>query len=94
MHSLNKVIAYYLEELAAKFRADNSNVTEEQAIDILRVVAHEEVSKEGSCDFLNLSRSRFDEKIKLKKIPKGRKEKGWKELRWYKDELELCKNRK
>lgn len=94
MHSLNKVIAHYLEELAAKFRADNSNVTEEQAIDILRVVAHEEVSKEESCDFLNLRRSRFDDLVRERKIPKGRKEKGWKELRWYKDELELCKNRK
>ena len=94
MHSLNKVIAHYLEELAAKFRADNSNVTEEQAIDILRVVAHEEVSKEKSCDFLNLSRSRFDDLVRERKIPNGKKEKGWKELRWYKDELELCKNRK
>ena len=94
MHSLNKVVAHYLEELAAKFRADNTNVTEEQAIDILRVVAHEEVSKEESCDFLNLSRSRFDDLVRERKIPKGKKEKGWKELRWYKDELELCKNRK
>lgn len=59
MFGLNKLIVKYLRELADKFEADTTEVTESQAIDILRVIAHEAMSKEQACNFLNLSRSRY-----------------------------------
>ena len=93
MHSLNKLIAKYLRDIANRFDADTSEVTESQAIDILRVVAHEAISKEQACRFLNLSRSRFDDLVREGIIPKGIKVVGCKELKWYKDELELCKRK-
>jgi predicted DNA-binding transcriptional regulator AlpA len=92
MYSLNRLIVKYLKELIARFESDTTEVSESQAIDILRVIAHEAVSKEQACSFLNLSRSRFDELVREGRIPKGKKVVGYKELRWYKDELELCKN--
>ena len=36
---------------------------------------------------LNMSRSKFDTLVKEGKLPKGRKEGGFKELKWYVDEL-------
>lgn len=93
MFSLNKLIVKYLRELADKFEADTTEVTESQAIDILRVIAHEAMSKEQACNFLNLSRSRFDELVRTKVLPKGNKVVGLKELVWWKDELEFCKRK-
>ena len=93
MHSLNGLIAEYLRDTASKFEADTSEVTEAQAIDILKVVEHEAISKEQACRFLNLSRSRFDDLVREGRIPKGEKVTGWKELKWYKDNLELCKRK-
>ena len=64
-----------------------------EAIDILRIVAHEAMSKEQACNYLNLSRARFDDLVREKKIPRGRKRVGFKELYWWKDELDMCKRK-
>ena len=34
-----------------------------------------------------IGKSKFDELVRSGKIPKGRKIRGFKELRWYRDEL-------
>jgi predicted DNA-binding transcriptional regulator AlpA len=93
MDSLKDLIVKYLREVADKIEVGTSDVTSSQAIEILRVVAHESLSKEQACSYLNLSRSRFDDLVREKKLPKGRKEVVWKELRWYKDELDLAVRR-
>ena len=58
-------------------------------VKILSVIAHEPLTKEESCSYLNLSRSRFDDLVRLGTIPKGRKRRGTSTLYWYKDELDL-----
>ena len=93
MDSLKGLIIKYLRDVADKMEVGTSEVTSSQAIEILRVVAHESLSKEQACNYLNLSRSRFDDLVREKKLPKGRKEVGWKELRWYKDELDIAVRR-
>jgi excisionase family DNA binding protein len=60
-------------------------------MDILKAISHEPLSKEQACSYMNLSRSRFDELIREKKLPKGRKRRGFKELVFYKDELDRYK---
>ena len=90
MDSLKDLIIKYLRDVADKMEVGTSEVTSSQAIEILRVVAHESLSKEQACNYLNLSRSRFDDLVREKKLPKGRKEVGFKELKWYKDELDLA----
>lgn len=89
MAGIKNIIAKYLRETAEKFDNDTSEITEAEAIDILRVVAHEVLSKEQACQYLNLKRSQFDALIREKKISKGKKILGYKELRWYKDELDI-----
>ena len=86
--SLIQTIARLLRDTADKLDAGNSEMSESQAVDILAMLTHVPMSKSQACEYLNLSRSRFDDFVREKKIPKGRKSVGFKELSWYKDELD------
>lgn len=90
MNSFKDLVVKYLREVADKMDVGTSDISESQAIDILRVVAHEVMSKEQACKYLNLSRSRFDDLVREKKLPKGKKRTGFKELCWYQDELDIA----
>ena len=85
--SLKKLIARTLREIANKIDADTCELSEEQAMDIMSAISHEMLSKEEACDYLNLSRSRFDDLVREGKLPRGKKRRGFKELFFYKDEL-------
>lgn len=90
MSDFKSLVVKYMREVADKIEVGTSEITESEAIDILRIVAHEAMSKEQACGYLNLSRSRFDELIRERKLPKGKKRVGYKELVFYKDELDLA----
>lgn len=98
MFDFKKIIVKYLKEAADRIDAGTSEISESEAIDILRVIAHEAMSKEQACSYLNLSRARFDDLVRERKLPKGKKRTGFKELVFYKDELDFAlykmKNRK
>jgi predicted HTH domain antitoxin len=91
MFDFKKLVVKYLKEVAEKIDCGTSEITESQAIDVLRVIAHEAMSKEQACVYLNLSRSRFDDLVRERKIPRGQKRVGFKEKVWWKDELDMCK---
>lgn len=80
-----------LRNTADKIEAGNCEMTEEEAMEIMAVLSHEAMSKDQACTYLNLSRSRFDDLVREGKIPKGKKKRGFKELFWYKDQLDQCK---
>lgn len=80
-----------LRAAADRIDAGNSELTEEEAMDILSIVAHNALSKEQACEYVDLQKSQFDNLISLGKIPKGRKRRGHKELVWYADELDAAK---
>ena len=90
MFNLRKLIVKYLREVADKIDTGTSEITEDEAMDILKVVAHESLSKAQASSYLNLSRARFDDLIREKKLPKGKKRVGFKELVFYKDELDVA----
>lgn len=90
MFDFKQLVVKYMREVADRIDAGTSEVTESQAIDILRIVAHEAMSKAQACKYLNLSRARFDDLVREKKLPKGKKVTGYKELRFYKDELDIA----
>ena len=94
---MNQEVANLLgDELIAagkRFKAGNSHITEDQAMEILSVVSHQEMSREEVCDELNINNSKFYDLIALGKIPAGRKRKGFKELYWYKDEIRKAINK-
>lgn len=79
-----------LREAADKIDAGTCELSESEAMEIMSVLSHQAMSKEDACIYLNLSRSRFDDLVREGKIPKGRKRRGFKELVFYKDELDFC----
>lgn len=93
MFDFKRLIAKYMREVADKIDAGTSEISAEEAMDIMKVIAHESLSKEQACSYMNMGRSRFDEKVLLGQLPRGRKVRGFKEMRWYKDELDTCKKR-
>ena len=90
---IKEAFAKILRETADKIDAGSCELTESEAMDILKVIAHESLSKEQACIFLNMSRSKFDTKIAEGIIPKGRKRVGSRQLIWFKDELDKVKNK-
>lgn len=86
-------VVKYLEESARKIRSGECQLTEAEAINIMSSIAHIAVSRESACEYLNVGKSRFNELINENKVPNGRKEKGWNELRWFKDELFITLNK-
>lgn len=90
MFDFKKLIVKYLRELADKIDTGTSEVSETEAVDILSIISHQVMSKEQACSYLNLSRSRFDDLVREKKLPKGRKRVGFKEIVFYRDELDIA----
>lgn len=85
--ALRKLVTKLLREAADKIETGTCELSTEEACDIMSVIAHEGLSKEQACAYLNCSRATFDNAVRDGLIPKGRKERGRKELTWYKDEL-------
>lgn len=52
----------------------------------------QKLSKYQACTYLNISRASFDNYIREGKIPKGKKEAGFKELFWCKKDLDTYVN--
>lgn len=80
MLALKRMIAKLLREAADKIDAGTCELSEQEAMDIMSAVAHNALSKEEACLFLNLKRSRFDDLVREGRIPRGRKRRGRKEL--------------
>ena len=73
--------------------AGNSNISDEDAlkiIDTLKELSSKNVflSKYQAYNYLNISRATFDNYVREGKLPKGRKRQGFKELGWYKKDLD------
>lgn len=93
MSNLTKLLIKELRNTADKLEAGTCGISETEAMDIINTLTHEAMSKESACKFLNVSRATFDLHVSLGNIPKGRKRIGFKELVWYKDELQKCIDR-
>lgn len=92
-----KVIRDLLQSLIDKIDAGNTNITEEDAIEIVKVIKQytdldRRISKYEACQFLGISRATFDNYVREGKIPRGKKEIGYKELSWKKKDLVKIKN--
>ena len=86
---VEKIVAKLMRQYADAIDAGNSHLNAEQATNILSAIAHIEMTKEEVCEYLNMSRSRFDDYVRLGKFPRGRKLSHKNNLIWYKDEI-MC----
>ena len=94
-----KVLQKLLRKIDKDIDAGNSNITEEEAIseedeeDIIRMLRQYTrkdvpMSKYQAFTYLNISRATFDNLVKEGRLPDGKKVAGFKELFWYKRDLD------
>ena len=84
------VIKKLLEKLIDDIDSGNSNITEqeqEQIVSMLSEIADNRMSKYQACQYLNVSRSTFDNLVKDGFIPEGRHQAGFKEKYWRRSDI-------
>lgn len=88
------VIKRLIYKIGDDIDSGNSNLTEEECIEIIatlqRMSDKSRLSKYSACKYLNISRATFDNYVAEGKLPKGKKDVGYKELSWSKTELDAC----
>lgn len=91
--SREKEIINIFKHLIEQIDCGNSKVDEEEydlILDSINKITNtkKKLSKYQACQKLGISRATFDNRVKEGKIPKGRKEPGFKELFWYEQDLQ------
>ena len=86
------LIRSLLQNCIDRIDAGNSNLSAEEEVEIIELLKKytnkdRKFSKYQACKYLNISRATFDKYIREGKIPKGKKEAGFKELFWKESEL-------
>ena len=90
------LIRSLLQNCIDRIDTGNSNLSAEEEIEVIEILKNytnkdRKLSKYQACEYLNISRATFDNYIRDGKIPKGKKEVGFKELFWKESELRaLC----
>lgn len=90
-----KIIRAILQKWIDDIDADNTNLSCEQQCDIIRILSNvdlgqdNEMNKTQAADYLGVSRATFDNYVRDGFIPKGKQVGKFKELRWYKSDLDL-----
>ena len=90
-----KIIREILQKFIDDIDADNTNMTYEQQCNLLRVLSNvnigqdNEMNKMQAADYLGVSRATFDNYVRDGFIPRGKQIGHFKELRWYKSDLDL-----
>ena len=88
-----KIIRELLLKIVDDIDSGNSNITEDQGIEVIKHLREltdkkERLSKYQACQYLNISRATFDNYVREGKLPKGKKQIGFKELSWQKKDLD------
>lgn len=90
-----QLIRTILQKFIDDIDADNTNLSYQQQCDIIRVLSNvdigqdNEMNKMQAADYLGVSRATFDNYVRDGYIPKGKQIGHFKELRWYKSDLDL-----
>ena len=90
-----QIIKTLLQKFIDDIDSDNSNLSYEQQCDILRVLSNvnigqeNEMNKTQAADYIGVSRATFDNYVRDGFIPKGTQIGNFKELRWYKSDLDI-----
>jgi predicted DNA-binding transcriptional regulator AlpA len=88
------ILVKLLRDYANNIESGNSNITADEATNILSNITHVAMTKPEVCDYLNIGRARFDELVASGKLPRGKKLKHKTNLIWYKDEIIIGSSKK
>lgn len=88
-----RVIRNLLLKIVDNIDAGNSNITESEAMELVKVLQSYtdktiKMSKYQACQYLNISRATFDNYVREGRLPRGKKESGFKELFWTQKDLD------
>ncbi len=91
-----KLIKKLLLEMIDNIDTGNSNLTEEEALNAIKILKSytdktKRLSKYQACQYLNISRAKFDNLVREGKIPRGKHQVGFKELSWFEKDLKVVK---
>lgn len=94
-----KLLKNCLQTIIENIDCGNSKISEEECEELLDAInkatnVQNKLSKYQAIKYLGISRATFDNLVKEGKIPKGKKEQGFKELFWEKKVLDEFKNNK
>ena len=86
------LIRSLLQKCIDRIDAGNSNISADEEIEIIELLKKytdkdRKLSKYQACKYLNMSRATFDKYIREGKIPRGKKEAGFKELFYMESDL-------
>ena len=90
-----QLIKTILQKFIDDIDADNTNISYEQQCDIIKILSNVDIGKDNemnktqAADYLGVSRATFDNYVHDGFIPKGKQVGYFKELRWYKSDLDL-----
>lgn len=90
-----QLIRTILQKFIDDIDTGNTNINYEQQCNIIRILSNvdtgqdNEMNKTEASDYLGVSRATFDNYVRDGFIPKGRQVGRFKELRWYKSDLDL-----
>ena len=91
MSEIQRKLSSILRKCADGLDAGNTPLSEDEMQDLLdavRRITDQKMSKYQAARYLNMNTKKFDYKVSKGLIPKGRKEAGFKEIFWYKTDLE------
>lgn len=93
-----KVIRSILNKIIEDIDYGNSNITENEEMELAKVLQSYtdktvKMSKYQACRHLNVSRATFDNYVREGKLPRGKKEAGFKELFWQARDLDEFKKK-
>lgn len=88
-----KIIKEILLKIVNDIDTGNSNLSSEECEEVIDYLSgitnkNEKLSKYQACKYLKISRATFDKYVADGKLPKGRKQQGFKELFFYKKDLD------
>jgi predicted DNA-binding transcriptional regulator AlpA len=88
---IRDILKHYIDDIDS----GNTNLSYERQCDLLRLLSNvdigqdNEMNKTAAADYIGVSRSTFDNYVSDGFIPKGHKVGSFKELRWYKSDLDI-----
>lgn len=99
MHSLIQLLRSELVAIIKRIDNGDCDISDvddmNEVVTVLRKTTHRDkpMSKYATCEYLYISRATFDNYVADGKIPPGCYEQGFKELSWYKKDLEEYKEK-
>ena len=91
-NTMIKLIRSLLQNCIDRIDSGNSNLSTEEGLEVIEILKKytnkdKKLSKYQACQYLNISRATFDKYVREGKIPKGKKEAGFKELFYLESDL-------